>query len=145
MPGDSAVRARPEGVGTVPVATIVIGALLVALGLWGRLGTEHGAQSVTSLIPAFVGAPLAVLGLLALKESFLKHAMHLAAVIGLLGLLGAAGNLVRELLRGTAITSPSALSTLLMTLLCAVFVALCVGSFRAARRRRRAREVPARS
>jgi hypothetical protein len=124
----------------VPLITIAFGILLVALGLWGRFGTERGTESLTSLIPAFVGAPLLLLGLLALKESWLKHAMHLAAVIGLLGFLGAGGRLIRVLIREGGLPGPAALSTALMTALCGVFVALCVGSFIQARRRRRARE-----
>jgi hypothetical protein len=120
----------------VPVVTIIIGLLLVLLGLWGRFGTESGGQSGTSLIPAFVGLPLALLGLLALKESLLKHAMHAAAMLGLIGLLAAGSRLVVVAGEGK-IQSPSGLSTGVMTLLCGVFVALCVNSFIAARRRRK--------
>jgi hypothetical protein len=112
--------------------------LLVALGAWGYLGT--GTSSVTALIPAFVGAPLALLGALALKERFLKHAMHGAAMIGLLAVLGGLGNTVRVLLT-KSLDEPKVrnglISTALMTLICAVFVALCVNSFVQVRRRRR--------
>jgi hypothetical protein len=124
----------------VPIVTIVFGAVLVGLGLWGRFGTTGGENSITSLIPAFVGLPLALLGLLALKESMLKHAMHAAAVIGLIGFLGGCGDLIRRLVQKGAIEGPSGLSAVLMTALCGVFVGLCVNSFIQARRRRRARE-----
>ncbi len=123
----------------MPAVTIIIGALLVALGLWGRFGTEHGQESWTSLIPALVGGPLLILGALALKESLLKHAMHLAAMLGLIGLLAAGGRLAMLLPQGR-VQTPSGLSTAGMTLLCGLFVALCVNSFIAARRRRRQRE-----
>jgi hypothetical protein len=135
-PGEGVLR---SGEIAVPVLTILFGILLTALGLWGRFGTEQGAKSITALIPAFVGAPLIVLGLLALKESLLKHAMHAAAVVGLLGLLGAAGDVVRRL-KGDGIGGASGFSVLAMLALCAAFVALCVNSFIQARRRRRARE-----
>jgi hypothetical protein len=128
---------------TVPVVTVIIGALLVALGLWGRFGTEHGAESITSLIPAFLGLPLVLLGLLALKESFLKHAMHAAAMLGLIGLVAGAARLAVVAIRGGNLQGASAVSTELMTLVCAVYVALCVNSFIAARRRRRQREAVA--
>src|SRR4051794_7576716 len=78
----------------VPVVSIIWGGLLIGLGLWGYLGT--GTTSWTALIPAFVGAPLALCGLLALKESLLKHAMHAAAMIGLIGFLGGVGRIVSK-------------------------------------------------
>jgi hypothetical protein len=127
----------------MPVITLIIGLLLTALGVWGRFWTEHGGESITSLIPAFVGLPLILLGLVALEERFLKHAMHLAAMIGCLGFLGAGGRLVVVLVRGGSLDGPAGWSTMAMTGLCGLFVALCVNSFVAARRRRRAREAAA--
>jgi hypothetical protein len=124
----------------VPIVTILFGAALVGLGLWGWLGTEAGRNSITSLIPAFFGLPLALLGLLALKESLLKHAMHLAATIGLLGFLGGIANLVRMVVTKGTVAGASGLSTILLTALCGVFVGLCVNSFVQVRRRRRARQ-----
>jgi hypothetical protein len=124
----------------VPLITVVFGILLVALGLWGRFGTPEGQNSVTSLIPAFIGAPVILLGLLALKESLLKHTMHLAAMLGLLGFLAAGGRLVTKLIQTGTLEGRAALSTGLMTSLCGVFVALCVNSFIQARRRRKAQE-----
>jgi hypothetical protein len=129
----------------VPVVSVVFGLLLIALGIWsywgGGLGlwaplglTPPEKLSGTALIPAFAGAALFVLGLLAFKESLLKHAMHGAAMIGLLGLMASGG---RILMTGN-VTGVSGVSLLTMTLLCAVFVALCINSFLQARRRRRA-------
>jgi hypothetical protein len=126
----------------VPIVTVLFGAALVGLGLWGRFGTLEGPNSITSLIPAFVGLPLALLGLLALKESLLKHAMHLAAMIGLVGFLGGCYDvLVRRLIQKKGpIEGASWLSAVLLTALCGVFVGLCVNSFIQVRRRRRARQ-----
>lgn len=129
----------------MPVVSVVIGLLLVALGVWGRWGGDLGLWeplgfsapeqlSGTALIPAYVGLALVILGLVALKESLLKHAMHLAAMIGLLGLLAALG----RLLMTGKVAGVGGASLLGMTLLCAVFVALCINSFIQARRRRRA-------
>jgi SNF family Na+-dependent transporter len=64
--------------------------------------------------------------------------MHLAAMIGLLGFLAAAGRLLSALLTKGKPQGVAGASVILMTLLCAVFVALCVNSFIQARRRRRA-------
>ena len=75
----------------MPIVSIVIGALLVGLGAYGY--TASDTKSITAWIPAFVGGPLILCGLIALKESLLKHAMHVAAMLGLLGFLASAGRL----------------------------------------------------
>jgi hypothetical protein len=122
----------------VPIVSVVFGVLLTALGLWGWLGAEPEHRSVTALIPAFVGAPLVLLGLLALKESLLKHAMHAAAALGLLGFLAVLGRLIVKLARGGTVEDRAGTSMVLMAVLCGAFVALCVNSFIQVRRRRRA-------
>jgi uncharacterized membrane protein YeaQ/YmgE (transglycosylase-associated protein family) len=129
----------------MPIVSVVFGLLLIALGVWGYWGGALGLWrplgfsppeklSGTALIPAYVGAALLVLGLLAFRERLLKHAMHLASAVGLLGLAAAGGRL---LVTGN-IHGVGGASLLGMTLLCAVFVALCIHSFLQARRRRRA-------
>ena len=122
----------------MPIVSVVFGALLTALGLWGWFGAEPEHRSVTAFIPAFVGVPLVLLGLLALKESMLKHAMHAAAVLGLLGFLAALGRIIQKLATGGTVEGRAGTSTVLMAVLCGTFVALCVNSFIQARRRRRA-------
>jgi hypothetical protein len=133
----------------VPFVTIVVGLLLCALGVAGYTGAveyfgRHPYSSVTALIPAFVGAPLALCGVLALNQRWLKHAMHAAAMLGLLGLLGAAVRAAPKvpvvLSDGTAaLEHPEAFrSQVAMAAVCAVFVGLCVNSFIQARRRKRA-------
>ncbi len=129
----------------MPAVSVVFGVLLIALGIWGRFGGDLGlweplgfaapaTLSPTALIPAGVGAALVVFGLLAFKESLLKHAMHGAAMIGLLGFVAAAARL---LMTGN-VKGVGGVSLVLMAVLCAVFVALCVNSFIQSRRRRRA-------
>jgi hypothetical protein len=122
----------------MPIVSIVFGGLLIAVGLWAKIST--GTESITALIPAFVGAPLVIAGLVALKESLLKHAMHAAAVVGLLGLLGGIANLIRVAVKGGDLTDTPGIATILMTVLSGLFVALCINSFIQARRRRAARE-----
>ena len=64
------------------------------------MGLHHlGHEKHHALIPAFVGAPLVLAGLVGMVERFLKHAMHLAAMIGLLGCLGAAYMFVSRLFK----------------------------------------------
>jgi hypothetical protein len=118
----------------VPFITIVTGGLLIALGLWGYF---PDARSVTALIPAFGGIALVILGALAMKPTMLKHAMHAAAMIGVLGFLAGAGWFLAKLIKdGKIPEGPSGISTGLMAVVCAVFVGLCVNSFVQARRRR---------
>src|SRR5688572_14449542 len=114
--------------------TIVFGLVLTALGLAGYLLT--GGVSVTALIPAFFGIVLLVLGFLARAEAMRKHAMHAAAAVGLIGFIGALMSLLRA-----PFETRSALanfSQMAMAVLTAVFVVLCIKSFRDARRARAA-------
>lgn len=90
-----------------------------------------GAKSVTALIPTFVGLPLLLLGLLAMKESVRRHAMHAASALALLGLLAAVGRMVSA---GLSL-SPAGVSVLILALLAGGFLILCIRSFVAARRR----------
>jgi hypothetical protein len=123
----------------MPVVSIVTGMLLIALGVWGYTAAQK--PSVTALIPALVGVLIAGAGAVALKESLLKHAMHAAAGIGLLGFLAAASRFVPKVAReGLQLADLPTVTTGCMTLLCGVFVGLCVNSFIQARRRRAARE-----
>lgn len=118
----------------MPHTTIVFGLLLTGLGLAGYF--LAGGASMTALIPAFFGVVLLVLGLLARSEPMRKHAMHAAAAVALIGFLGALMSLLRA-----PFATRSALanfSQVAMALLTAVFVWLCIRSFRAARRARAA-------
>jgi hypothetical protein len=115
--------------------SIVFGLLLIGLGLAGYFGTD--TTSPTALIPAGFGAALLLLGLLALNERLRMHAMHLAAMVGLLGVIGALFRPIQMWASGAELKTNALVSQLLMALLCAVFLGLCVNSFIQARRRRR--------
>lgn len=123
----------------MPTVTIVTGVLLALLGIGSYFAT--GQASITALIPAFFGVPLAILGALARDEKRLKTAMHIAAALGLVGFLGGAPGLFKlpALLWGQEVARPAAVKTqAAMAAILGVFVALCVKSFIDARRRRRA-------
>ena len=116
---------------------MVFGVVLIALGVIGYVGTA--AVSITALIPAIFGAVLTILGWLALNERYRKHALHLAAAVALVGLLGAVPGLIGlfDLISGAEVQRPAAVvSQSLMAILMAVFVGLCVRSFLEARRAR---------
>ncbi len=114
--------------------TVVFGVLLMLLGVGGYFLT--GTSSFTALIPAIFGLLLIVLGALARSESIRKHAMHAAAMVALVGGVGALIPLLRT---PAGPRSPVAVfSQAAMAALTAVFVGLCVKSFIAARRARKA-------
>lgn len=113
------------------------GVLLIALGLagyfapdtFGKTGPE--GKSATALIPVAFGAILFVCGALASAKPHLrKHAMHMAVVIGLIGAAGGFMPLVRSKMD---FEMASAVTGLLMIVLCALFVILCIRSFVLAR------------
>jgi hypothetical protein len=123
----------------VAIVTLVVGSLLSALGVIGYILSEP--RSLTALIPLAFGFVLEACGALALRPEFRKHAMHAAAATGLLGVLGSAPGAFKfiGMLMGTPVARPLAVRfQAIMFLACAVFVALCVRSFRAARARRAA-------
>ena len=115
--------------------TILFGVLLIALGLGAFFTAE--TMSPTALIPAYFGLPLVGLGAMALKDHLRKHAMHGAAMIGLIGCVVPAYLAITKLLSSGEIERPRAVAVqLIMAVICAIFVALCVRSFIMARRAR---------
>jgi hypothetical protein len=112
--------------------TITFGVILTLLGLAGYFLT--GGSSFTALIPSVIGLLLIVLGFLARSDAMRKHAMHAAAVVALVGCAGA----LFSLLRAPMATRPAmaVFSQAAMVVLTAVFLVLCVRSFKAARQRR---------
>ena len=113
----------------MPKTAVTIGTLLVIQGIGFYIGT--GSRSATALIPAFVGLPILLMGLLAFKESARMHAMHVAVAFGVLGLLAAIGRIVTA---GFSL-SAAGISLIIMVLLTGSFVLVCVKSFVDARRR----------
>ena len=114
--------------------TIVFGLVLTVLGFAGYFLT--GTSSFTALIPAAFGLLLLVLGFIARSEAARKHAMHAAAAVALVGFLGALMSLLRT---PAGVRSAVAVySQLAMVILTGLFVVLCVRSFIAARRARKA-------
>jgi membrane-bound ClpP family serine protease len=121
--------------------TMIFGVVLIALGLVGYVGT--GAVSMTALIPSAFGVLLALLGWLALHERYRKHAMHVAAAIGVVGFLGSVGGLMRlpDLFAGAEVERPAAVaSQSVMAIVMVAFVSFCVRSFIDARRARRRKD-----
>lgn len=119
--------------------TVLCGVLLSAIGLFGYFGSASENPSLTALIPAGFGVVFIVLGIVAHRTAARMHAMHAAAVVGLIGFLLAGGRAFMKLgylvSDDVTLRRPVAM-TALMSLVCLVYVILCIGSFIAARRRR---------
>ncbi|HEX4607727.1 MAG TPA: hypothetical protein VH092_05915 [Urbifossiella sp.] len=131
----------------MPVYAIVFGAALSALGLVAYfdpapLGVGKDGQPATpghpsAMAPLGTGGLLVAAGLVSLAApGARKHAMHAAAMVALLGVLG---GVIPAALRGFAVEQVAVKVGLGMTGLSAVFLVLCVRSFIAARKAREAR------
>jgi uncharacterized protein with PQ loop repeat len=118
------------------VVAIVFGILLDVAGIVSYVST--GSVHKTALIPCVFGVLIFLCGAMALNPKFLKHAMHVAAMVGLLGFVAALIPNVMKLVKGKEISTVALASTGSMAILCGIFVGLCVKSFIDIRRARRA-------
>ena len=121
---------------TMEQITIFYGAFLIA---WAVLVSLIGqSESLTSLIPALFGLPIAAMGLLTIRmPEKTKLFMHIAVTLGLIVCLGGL-----DFLRGFGseggpfLTPWAGLSKLVMAVTGAGYVYLCVKSFIFARKMR---------
>ncbi len=118
--------------------TIIFGVLLIALGLGDYYVTD--AKRWTELIPAALGLTMVVLGVVSLKESVRKNAMHAAVLLGLVGFafyVRSIQELAQEILK-----RPDLVAQSIMALLCGTYIVMAVKSFLDARRSRSAAVEP---
>lgn len=119
----------------MPNTAINFGRLLIILGV---IAYAYGyfmmpPPSVTALIPAIFGAVLMVLGYVAkAKENLRMHLMHVAVLIGLVGVIVALYRIISKLNDFTF--GFATVIIILMAVICLAFVILCVKSFIDARR-----------
>jgi len=111
--------------------TIGLGVIFVLLGVAGYLGS--GGASWTALIPALLGAPLLLVGLVGLKPTARKHAMHAAVTYALLLFIL---SVVGAVMMGTGENPRSGAigALIVMALLSGIYIGLCVRSFIRARK-----------
>jgi uncharacterized membrane protein len=114
----------------MPKISIVFGVLLSVLGLYGYFGM--GKVSITALIPLFIGVPILILGVLAFDKQRLKHSMHAASVLIILGLIGCLYRLVHKIIIGNI--DESSIILILMSAICIIFLILAINSFIEARK-----------
>lgn len=110
--------------------SIVTGIILTVLGLGGY--AFSGGVSPTALIPAGFGILFLVFGFLARKESMRRHAMHGAALLSLLGIIGSFKGTIAAvtLLGGGMVERPqAAVAQAIMAVTCVVFLLLAIRSF----------------
>jgi len=127
-----------------PIA-IVFGLLLAALGPGLYFPSDPAHQSLTAFIPTAFGIALIVLGIAARNEKARMHAMHAAALLGLIGFAFPAYRVIKAIIeKGNAFVVDRAIDgQVVMSALCLGFVFLCVNSFIDARIARKKREAEA--
>lgn len=117
--------------------SIIFGIILITLGFISYFGIS--SESITALIPAFLGIPVLILGIIAVSEKYLKHSMHAAALLMLLGFGGTVGGLLKffRMLGGEVFERPSAITIqAIMAVLCLIFLIFAVKSFIDARKKK---------
>ena len=115
----------------MPKIILIFALLLCCLGGATWLLTDQ--TSLTALIPSFFGLVLAATGGVAIVERLRKHAIHLAALVSLLGILGSLQRAIPGLFSAEPMRVAT-LSQLLMASLLLIFFAICIRSFIIARR-----------
>jgi hypothetical protein len=120
----------------VPKIALLVGIVLIAVGGWAFTASGPGARP-TALIPAFLGLVLVIAGLAALRGGLVRrHAMHAAAAVALIGVLGSGYQLIAKPSAGSEHADIAHTAGLLNLALCGVFLILAIWSFVQARRAR---------
>ena len=119
---------------------IGFGVLLSLLGPILYFLSEPERQSLTAFIPSGFGVALIVLGLIARNDKFRMHAMHGAALVGLLGFVLPLGRVLFAMTRENFQFGLAAGGSVAMSVICAIFLGLCVKSFIDVRRARKQKE-----
>ena len=102
--------------------------------IWGiSISLISGSSSITSMIPAFIGIPLAFIGFMSMiKPTLRKALMHIAVVIGIIAFLGGL-----DFFRGMFNNYYAGLSKLMLLITGFVYVYFCVQSFIFVRRQKK--------
>ena len=120
----------------MPLVAILEGAILIIMGVYFYLFPED-EQSVTALIPAFIGLGLLIPGYLAYNPAMKMHAMHATAVFALIGTLGGAMGIPEAIAGDWGRTT---IARIVLLLLCGEYMFFSIMSFRAARIKREQEE-----
>jgi hypothetical protein len=118
------------------ITGIYCGIVLILIGVAGYgYGLSIGHASPTALIPAAFGLLIALFSAIGrAKESLRMHMMHVAVLIGLIGLIIPAYRVLSKI--SSISLSAAVITQVAMAVVCLIFVILCVQSFISARRDR---------
>jgi hypothetical protein len=118
------------------ITGIYCGIVLILIGVAGYFyGLSIGHASPTALIPAAFGLLIALFSAIGrAKESLRMHMMHVAVLIGLIGLIIPAYRVLSKI--SSISLSAAVVTQVAMAVVCLIFVILCVQSFISARRDR---------
>jgi len=118
------------------ITGIYCGIVLILIGVAGYgYGLSIGHASPTALIPAAFGLLIALFSAIGrAKESLRMHMMHVAVLIGLIGLIIPAYRVLSKI--SSISLSAAVVTQVAMAVVCLIFVILCVQSFISARRDR---------
>ena len=116
---------------SIELLTMLYGLFMV---IWGfSISLISGSSSITSMIPAFIGVPLALIGFISIiKPTFRKALMHIAVVIGIIAFLGGL-----DFFRGMFSNYYAGLSKLMLLVTGLFYVYFCVQSFIFVRRQKK--------
>ena len=116
---------------SIELLTALYGLFMV---IWTfSISAISGSTSITSMIPAFIGVPLALIGLMSIiKPTFRKILMHIAVLIGVIAFLGGL-----DFFRGMFSNYYAGLSKLMLLITGFAYVYFCVQSFIFVRRQKK--------
>ena len=116
---------------SIELITLIYGLFMV---IWAfSISIIAESSSLTSLVPAFIGGPLILIGFISMFKPKLKKAlMHIAVLIGILAFLGGL-----DFFRGMFNNYYAGLSKLMLLITGFVYVYFCVQSFLFVRRQKK--------
>ena len=125
----------------MPLIVFVAGLLLTGLGLiaYFAFTSPEAASRWTALIPAIWGVPImgAAIACL-LTRNIRKHAMHLVAILALLGVLAPLGRLIPTSIKNGFTFDAKSFTMIGMTVICLILLFFSIASFIEARKARKA-------
>ena len=118
---------------SIELLTLIYGLFMV---IWAfSISIIAESSSITSLVPAFIGFPLILIGFISMiKPTFRKALMHIAVLIGILAFLGGL-----DFFRGMFNNYYAGISKLMLLITGFVYVYFCVQSFLFVRRQKKLR------
>ena len=113
---------------------IIFGLLLCGLTFLGLISMEQ--KSPYQFYPMMLGIPVLFCGVVALNPHRRKHAMHVTAVLALVGTTAGGVGCLRRLLEDQVVDRYGLPLIGSMSILCLFLLLACIASFRAARKRK---------